>query len=531
MPTSTFAGLMLLAMLAATKEPKPMPTVCEVAKARKLPEGAPKASDVLMRSLRHHPRNGQDPHDTWQALEDFHVSRLEWAYISNKEFIAKVKASGRRFGGAASAPSYIPPKGVEDWFERVVVVDADGTPIIAPWKRAWTRTLWGCINNPELERGYLAYLKRYLDAGAQHMQRDEPGANALATRWGGCFCPHCMRGFREFLAKETTADERKTLGIDDIDTFDYGQHLEKQRAPVGDAFGPWRKGGRLKALFKQFQTEATVAFHQRTRKALDAYAGRRVAVSCNNGCRRWTSIEMKFDWAFGELSYGHATAVQLHNALREAARHNRLQVVTMPKKGDQKNPEEWLHRARCTIAMATACGGHCMVPWDVYMPNDAPRYFGTPEQYADLYGFIRASAALLDGCEYAGAFGKGIQDKLYRGAPPLRLKAHAEVFAVVRARPGQPDAPVVIHLIDWAREPKPFAVELNSTRFYGNRPLTLRLLTPPTYEAKAHQEAERSKHYSALSRGISLTRDGDHVVRIPALAPWAMLRVEPGPTP
>jgi hypothetical protein len=31
------------------------------------------------------------------------------------------------------------------------------------------------MNNPELERGYTAYLKKYVDAGAQIMQRDEPG--------------------------------------------------------------------------------------------------------------------------------------------------------------------------------------------------------------------------------------------------------------------------------------------------------------------------------------------------------------------
>jgi len=531
MPISRLAGLAVLAALAAAKEPKPMPTVHEVAKPRKLPDGAPKASDVLMRSLSLHPRNAKDPHDTWKALGDFHVTRLEWAYITDKEFIARVKASGRRFGGAASAPSYIPPKGVRDWFEKVVIVNADGKPIIAPWKRKWNRTLWGCISNPELERGYLEYLKRYIDAGAHHMQRDEPEANYLATRWGGCFCPLCMQGFRGFLRKKTTAEERTKLGIGNLETFDYGSHLKKQGAPVGDAFGRWRGGGKLKQLFIQFQAEATIAFHKRTRKALDDYAGRRVPISCNNGCRRWGDIQMFFDWAFGELSYGHATAVQIHNTMQEATRRGCLQVVTMPKKGDQKNPEEWQHRTRCTIAMAYACGGHCMVPWDTYMPNNAPRYFGAPEQYADLYGFIRAIGQWLDGYEYAGAFGKGIKGRLYGKEPPLKLRSPGTVFAVVRARPGGKEDPVAIHLIDWAREPKPFVVELNPARFYGDRPLKLRLLTPPTYDAKAHQEAERSKRYSALSRTLPLTLDADRMVEIPALAPWAMLLVEPGQAP
>ena len=509
----------------AAEAPKAMPTVCEVAKPRLLPDGAPKASDVLMRSLRLHPRNAKDPHDTWKALEDFHVSRLEWAYITNKGFIAKVRASGRRFGGAASAPSYTPPEGVKDWFEKVVIVNADGKPIIAPWKREWKRTLWGCISNPELERGYLEYLRRYIDAGAQHMQRDEPGSNLNATRWGGCFCPHCIKAFREFLASKTTPEERTKLGIADLAAFDYREHVNKQGAPVGDPFGRW-EGGKLKELFVQFQTEATVAFHQRTRKAIDAYAGRRVPFSCNNGVRRWTAIEMGFDWTFGELSYGHATPVRIHNAMREATRRGRLQVVTMPKKSNYDDPEEWLHRTRCTIAMAYACGGHCMVPWDVYMPRNAPRYFGTPEQYADLFGFIRASARLLDGYEHAGAFGKGIRSKLYDNEPPIRLRAHAEVYAIVRARPGQPNAPVVIHLVDWAREPKPFAVELNAARLFGSRALKLRLLAPPPYDSAAHRQAEQAKSCDKLSTATVVTLGDAATVQIPALRPWGLLAVE-----
>ena len=501
-------------------------SVADVAKPRSMPDGAPRASDVLMRSLRLRPRNAKDPHDTMRALRDFHVSRLEWAYITDKEFIAKVKASGRVFGGAASAPSYVKPPDDPDWFQKVVIVNLDGEPIIAPWKRAWNRTLWGCINNPELERGYIEYLKRYLDAGAQVMQRDEPGANANATRWGGCFCPHCMAAFRTYLADHTTAEQRAKLGIADVATFDYREHLKKQGAPVGDPFGRWN-GGELKKLFVEFQTEATIAFHQRTRKALDAHAGHRVPMSCNNGCRRWSAIEMEFDWAFGELSYRHATPVYIHDALREADRHGRRQVVTMPKKSNADNPEEWEHRTRCTIAMAYACGGHCMAPWDVYMPGNAPRYFGTPEQYADLFAFIRANARTLDAYEHAGAFGKGIRCDLYGSDPPIRVRAETVVYAVVRARPGEPDAPVVVHLVDWSPEPKPFTVHLNPARLFGDRGLTCRLLVPAPYDRRAHEQAEQTRSCGKLSMAIALESGYATTLRLPALAPWGLLVIEP----
>ncbi|MEA3365943.1 MAG: hypothetical protein U9Q79_09925, partial [Candidatus Hydrogenedentes bacterium] len=432
-------------------------TVFDVAKPQRLSEGAPKASDVIMRSLRKRPTNAQDSHDTLKALDDFHVTRLEWAYINDPTFIAEVKSRGCLFGGAASGPSYIKQGDDPDWFEKVVVKNLEGEPIIAPWKRNWNRTLWGCVNTPEFERGYLEYLKQYIDAGAQVMQRDEPRANLLAVNWGGCFCDHCMAGFRTWLAENTTPEQRKAAGIGEIDTFNYRDHLLAQNAPVGDAFGKWG-GGPLKEWFAAFQEDSTLAFHKRMRAAIDAYAGRRAPFSCNNGVRRWGNVELLFDWAFGELSYGNATAVRIYNAMRDAREHGRCQVVTMPKSSKWETTPDLVDRTRCTIAMAYACSGHCMVPWDTYMPGDTPRYFGTPEQYADLFAFVRANAAVMDGYEQAAAFGKGIADNRFAEAPPVEIVDSETAFAVVRAVPSDASKPVAIHLIDWSDAPAPLLV-------------------------------------------------------------------------
>ena len=513
---------------AAAEEPAKR--VHLLARPRTLPPGAPKASDVIMRSLSRHPRNKKDPHDTLQALADFHVTRLEWAYIADKKFIDRVKALGIVFGGAAAAPSYHRKDKPPGWFENVVIVDLDRKPIIAPWKRSWRhRTLWGCVNNPELERGYMQYLKRYIDAGAQVMQRDEPSANLGATWWGGCFCQHCVKGFRDYLAKSTTPERRRQLGIVDITAFDYREHLKQQGAPVGDGFRRW-DGGELKKLFADFQTQATVAFHERTRAATDRYAGRRVPFSCNNGVWRWTGAEKVFDWAFGELSYRAATARRLHAAMREAGEQGRRQVVTMPKKSNYDDPEEWVRRTRCTIAMAYACGGHCMAPWDVYMPGDAPRYFGTPKHYADLFGFIRANADCFDGYEEAAAVGADLASDPAGGPPPVRIVGSENVCAVVRAVPGMADLPVVVHLVDWSDEPAPFTLVLNPLRFHGQRPLKLRLLTPSAYSKREHDDAEKTGDYSRLCQCMPLASGYSTSVQVPALAPWGMVIVEPLPS-
>ncbi len=501
----------------------------EVAKPRPLPEGAPKASDVIMRSLRLHKAQNENQHDTFRALGDFHVNRLEWAYIRDKEFIAQCREKGALFGGASSsaAAHVVMPKGDSD-YAALVCVNLRGEPVVPTWKRTWRPpgNWWMCVNNPVLERRYTEYLKSYLDVGAQVMQRDEPWGNYRAVSWGGCFCDHCMEAFQTFLAKSTTTDQQASMGIKDLENFNYREMLLQHNAPVGDDFQRF-DGGELKQRFTDFQMETTLAFHKRTRQALNEHAGRRVAFSCNNGCNRWTPIEMLFDWCFGELSFRHAHPDFIHNAMLEAASLERRQVITMPKKSNRDDLQGWHLLTRQTIAMAYACGGHCMVPWDVYMPGDAPRYFGTGEQYADLFGFIRANSEYLDDYEYAGALGAGLSCDLYGDSMPIELHGGDSVCAVLRSLPGDEDAPVVIHLVDWSDNPQPFGVSLRPAAFFGDRSLKTTLLRPTSFDKQQHAHAKESGSYGDLVETVSLTGGHTTNLSLPAVKPWAMLIVEP----
>jgi len=501
----------------------------EVAQPRPLPEGAPRASDVIMRSLTLREGTNEGEHDTFRALSDFHVNRLEWAYIRDRDFIARCREKGILFGGAASSAMshVVMPKGDSD-YAALACVNLRGEPVVPTWKRAWNPpgNWWMCVNNPVLEQRYMEYLKSCLDAEAQVMQRDEPEGNGSAVNWGGCFCDHCMEAFRKTLAESTTAQQRAEMGIGDIETFNYRELLLRQNAPVGDDFRRF-DGGELKRRFTEFQEAATLAFHQRTRQALNEYAGRKVAFSCNNGCRRWTPVELAFDWCFGELSFRHATPDFIHNCMLQATSLQRRQVVTMPKKSDRDDLEGWCRLTRQTIAMAYACGGHSMVPWDVYMPGDAPRYFGTPEQYADLFGFIRAGAEYLDGYEYAGAVGAGLSCDLFGDRMPIELHGGEGVCAVLRALPGKTDTPVVIHLIDWSEKPGPLELSLNPAAFFGKRPLKMRLLRPAPFDKTKHAQAESSQVFGELVECVSLDGGYKTTLSLPVVTPWAMLVVEP----
>jgi hypothetical protein len=504
----------------------------QAAEARPEIPGAPKASDVCMRSLRPRPMNAKDPHNTLDAMRGFHVTWLEWTYGNDRDFIRQVHDLGATFGGALAAGSYVGDQPHETWNVR----DREGTPVYATWMRAWKRpNPWGCANHPEFRAGHVRAAIAAVAAGADILQRDEPGQNQNALRWGGCFCEHCLAGFNRWLEKNADPEVLQRLGVTDLATFDYREYLRAREAPVGDEFGRW-KGDELKAYFERFQIESTVAFNRWWREELDRHFGRRIPVSCNNGVHSWTDVELEFDYCIGELATSRAKPELLHAALRKAASLGRTQSVTMPlrREGEQESPE-WVRHTRQTIATVYATGGHIEMPWDTYLPTpDAQRYFGKPENYADLTAFVRGMASFLDGHEEAFAAGGDIVDDRWLDAlPPATAVGDAgEVFVFARAVPGAADAPVAVHLVDWREEPQPFAVSLRPQAFFGERPLRLRLFTPGLpHDREAHDAAYRSGDYRGLVREIELARGYANTVEIPALAPWGILVVEPDPAP
>lgn len=523
-------ALVPLALWGETRSPPPR-RLHAVAQAGPSIPGVPKAADVCMRSLRPRPMGPNDPHNTLEAMRGFHVTWLEWTYGNDAAFIRKVHELGATYGAATAAGSYQGEAPVEQWN----VVDLDGNRLVPTWMRQWKRpNPWGCANNPEFRAGHLRAAVAAIEAGADVLQRDEPAQNRLALRWGGCFCDHCMEGFRDWLRRHADAGVLRRLGVEELDQFDYREYLRAKDAPVGDAFWRW-EGDELKRYFEQFQTESTIDFHLWWRQELDRRVGRHVPVSCNNGAHQWTEIQLIFDYCIGELSASRARPDYLWAVMRQAKSLGKAQSVTMPLRHDPEETPEWIRHTRQTIATVYAVGGHIEMPWDTYLPTpDAQRYFGDPADYADLTAFVRGMAENLEGYEDAFAIGNGIDDERYpSGSEPLVLKDAADgVFAFLRARPGQPDAPVVIHLIDWRDQPRPVCVAVRPEAFFGSRPLRFRLFTPVLpYDKAAHDRAFDTGDYDALVKESGVGLDADNTIQLPGLKPWGILIVEPGAVP
>ena len=490
--------------------------------------GAPAASAVCMRSLRPRPINANDPHDTLAAIRGFHVTRLEWTYGDDKAFIQKVHDLGVEYGGAIAAGSYAGSKSPWDWN----VIGSESQRLAPTWMRQWGRpNPWGCANNPEFRAGHVRAALAAVKAGADVLHRDEPGQNEHPYNWGGCFCRHCIAGYRRWLAEHADPGELEKLGITDLSSFDYGDYCRANKLPTGDAFR-LGKANLLRSYFRQFQIDSSVAFNQWWRQELNRQAGRPIAVSCNNGARRWTPIELAFDYCIGELRRSHATPAHLHELMQTARSHGRTQSVTMPLDGkDEPESPGWVAVTRRTIAAMYALGGHIEMPWDTYLPTpDARRYFGKPENYADLTAFIRGIAAHLDGHSEAFAGGCGVVDERWQLRPPVSLPNPDGVFITIRTQPKTADAALVMHLIDWRDEPLPLTITIDRRAFFGARPMIARLLQPVRpVDHKAHAAAFDSGDYAGLVNQTELTIDATGQLHLPAMQPWGVIVFAPGP--
>jgi hypothetical protein len=142
---------------------------------------------------------------------------------------------------------------------------------------------------------------------------------------------------------------------------------------------------------------------------------------------------------------------------------------------------------------------------------------------------VRAESGLLDGYETAAVSGGMIEDDRWSAdnKPLTVFSENPRVFAFARALPGQANAPVVVHLVDWSGDPQACTVSLNPNTLFGGRPLDISLVMPKPYDRDDHRAAVETGEYGALVQKLRLARGHVTTCQLPPLRPWAMLVVRP----
>jgi len=470
------AALAIGSLLAIGNESPHVKTVSEVAEIAKRAPGAPRYSDVCFSPRWRRPKEADDPHDTFRDATAFHATRLDWVYSTDPAWIAECKTRGYWFTGTLN--TILPDAPGADSREKGRILDKSGNRVAAPWMRNWPDPgYWGCVNSPDYRHTFLAHAKLLIDGGVDAIQMDDPPINLGAVGWGGCYCEHCR----------TKAEQR-------------GQTLPED--------------------MKAFQAESVTDFYAFVRKEIDIYTGRRIPWSSNNYDGNMQFPYDLFDYGTAELPHDSATPDQIYRKIAAATRAGRQQGYTVVSTD--------VPLTRRVIATAYASGGHIIVPYDVYN-GDKPRIFGKPEEYADLYGFVRGMAAHLDTFEDAAASGRGITESRYGPVLPVEVEAD-NVYAFVRAQPGKEGGSVVIHLVDWRKTPQSFVLTLRNSYFFPGKELSATLCVPPRFDPAAHTKASQQGDYFALTEKQAVKavlNDRSSQIAVPRLDPWGIILLEP----
>lgn len=388
--------------LAAAKPPVPK-TIFELAR----PEAG---------THRFHLKRSDIPFSVrWQSraeapamMESFHTTQCLWVYGSDASVIRKIKGMGIGYQGTLNGLqgqecSTVERNAAADRSGRHE--DLDGNKNTPSWMAAFgPKTFTGCCNHPAFRQLFFEAAKRHIDAGVDMLHVDDWTMNASWVLSGAaCFCEPCRSGFREWLRQRCSPEELRKLGIEDIRSFDYREHLKRTGVPDAAAYKAKIRDLPLTPQFTAFQVESMRAFFRDFRKRLDEWSPQKfIPVSVNgllinlhpnyNVC----GIDV-IDFLTGESSQSedNQTEADFVLAAKAAEAFGITQVVSPIPRSTA--------RTRAAVATTYALGQLHLVPWDIYMGSDAsgiqPRYFGTREQYGDLYDFIHEHPALFDDYE------------------------------------------------------------------------------------------------------------------------------------
>jgi len=483
----------------------------------------PEKGDVILRTL-HVTETRPGRMGTLDAAHAFGANRVEWIYNVDGEFMARAREAGLCVGTTMNYNAQPEVQKIPDYLEKFTARDLHGNPVtrfnfrkFADWQ---TLHYSADLNIPEWKEFYTGYLIGLYELPMTSIMRDDQAANAGLISDGGTYTDASIAMFQHYLADHVAPKDLERLGIKDPATFDIRPYLIERGAPeAGKEWLTW-DGGPILLLYAKAQREATANFYRTVRARVEEATGRKIPWSCNH-TGQWGPIEKVFDYALGEF-YTHQmqmeTLVEIARRAEQVGKTQGLQGV-LDGGWEKRDPAGLVEEMRLGFSTAYALGMLPMVPWDMYMPGKAKRYFGKTGDFADLFRWVRSNHTLFDSYETAliTAFNPVNSRQVWHynqqiarfpiiNSPALRINQEG-ILGVVRSKKSGTDADRVIHLVDWNKERKAFEVTLNLAELCGSSAARVRLLQP-------------GQDPVVLGEGAECT------FTIPALNPWGMLSLE-----
>lgn len=357
-----------------------------------LKPGAPERTEVLF-SVRF-PRP-----DAMEIAKAFGATRTVWHYATEPRFVKQLQSVVSRNGLAMNASS--PLSDPATW-----VLDFDGKALSAPWMQTWG-VHWVATTHQSSREAAAREVARLVGLGADTLQFDDPTLQYFAGLYqAGDFNPATQRGFRIWLDDNVPQAERTRLGLDTLDD-DYRDWLRRQYK-INDAADYRRRFRDLPstALWLRYLRATVSEYFTWLKKEAATVAGRPIPLSMN--------LSVLTEPAERNPHYFLLDAADF--AMSESSITDRARLVSQwavaRSAGLGSAPSilpGTLAENRTAIAHLYALGATPLVPWDTYVGNDSQgrpqRYFGTPENYADLFHFVRSNPDLHRGTEMSPTVG------------------------------------------------------------------------------------------------------------------------------
>ena len=299
-------------------------------------------------------------------------------------------------------------------FMESTVRDLNDRPAITWWTHRYKGhpPYFFCTNAPGY-RHYLMYqVRRVMEAGTDWLMIDSaiPTIASLNARYGGCFCQHCMAGFREYLKSHLGAADRISWAIDDLESFNYRDFLlahgftdERYRSeilafpaaiPLAKAYFDfqWREVNALFREFKRYAQEFRIDVPMSSNSPF-YWAEFMYAVDAHD----FYTNEMQYLPPEEEiLPTDPIYTFKLADGL------GRLLAITgVPRAFEPCRLNDRPGHIRLWIAQAYAHGHVFMAPDKMWTLRDAGEpdrwYHSEPGDYELLYHFIRDYPELFDG--------------------------------------------------------------------------------------------------------------------------------------
>lgn len=353
-------------------------------------------------------------YDNAAMYEPYGCTVLGWAGHAQAEHIRTARSKGIRHFSSSI--------GFLTEFKRVIDFDDnfldaacrnfEGEPFIVPW--LWDHhhqhnghgAYWWCTQSP-LYRKYLeSRLVEVMRTGVDGLHIDDYRGTSGAVTWkSACFCRHCLAGFRGYLASRVSKEKRTALGLTSLKDFNYRQFL-LDRGVTPELYRTKRWEQPLAEEFLDYHVRANLEYVQAFRRKAEEIKGGPISLSVNSGLNSAHALMIAPELDYFCCEVGHEASGM------KAASH----PITIYKLGDAldrpiastASGQDWAFTAehnlpgliRSWTALSYAFGHTLMAPhrqWCYTKEKGTHWKTWPPEDFADLYQFIRKHSRYFDG--------------------------------------------------------------------------------------------------------------------------------------